>query len=291
MPLTRMSSEMCGSSVVIGGLLEWIAPPRVWVRAKVQLPAPPIGYVGIELGRREVGVAEHLLHRAQIGTALEQVRRERVAEQVRVDTLRVEARLPGQLAEDQEGARARQRAAARVQEQLRPVPCVEERPTAREVAAQSVGAGPAERDDALLAALADAADEPPLEVDAALLEPDRLADAEAGAVEQLDERGVAERARRRAGGGVDQALRLGGGERPRQRPRPARQLDRRRRVVRARAEQLLVAEERPNRGRAPGDRRRGEPLRALLGDVAFEVGGRRRPRRPPEEARELLEVA
>src|SRR5215210_4307642 len=128
MPLTRTSSEtVCGSSVVIGRLLEWFSPSRMWVRAEVQLSAASIGYVGVELGRREVRVAEHLLHRAEVGAALEQVRRERVAEQVRVDALRVETRLLGELAQDQEGAGARQRAAARVQEQLGPVPHVEER--------------------------------------------------------------------------------------------------------------------------------------------------------------------
>ena len=65
---------------------------RVRVRLEVQLPAAPIGYVRVELGRREVGVAEHLLDAAQVGAALEQMRREGVAEQVRVDALRLEAR-------------------------------------------------------------------------------------------------------------------------------------------------------------------------------------------------------
>ena len=85
---------------------------------------------------------------------------------------------------------------------------VEVRPAAREVAAERLGGVPADRDDALLAALADHADEPVVEVDARLVEPDRLGDAQAGAVEQLDERLVAQRARLRAGGGLDQALRL-----------------------------------------------------------------------------------
>ena len=89
-------------------------------------------------------------------------------------------------------------AAARVQEELRAVAAVEVRPAAREVAAQRLGGVAADRDDALLAALADHADEPVVEVDAGPVEPDRLRDPEAGAVEQLDERLVAERARLRA---------------------------------------------------------------------------------------------
>src|SRR4051812_33797733 len=187
MPLTRMSSETCGSSVVIGGLLEWIAPPRMWVRAEVQLPSASIGYVGIELGRREVGVAEHLLDAAEVGAPLEQVRRERVAQQVRVDALRVQARLSGETAQDQKGAGAAERAALRVQEQLRPAAAVEVGAPAGEIALHGLCGAAPDRDDALLAPLAEAANEPLVEVDAAALERDGLPDAEAGAVEEFDE--------------------------------------------------------------------------------------------------------
>src|SRR5690348_15300564 len=106
------------------------------MRSEVQLPTASIGYVRVELGRREIGVAEHLLDGAEVRAALEQVRRERVAQQVRVDARRVEAGLLGQLPQDQERAGAGERAALRVQEQLRPVARVEERPAAREVAPQ-----------------------------------------------------------------------------------------------------------------------------------------------------------
>ena len=41
-------------------------------------------------------------------------------------------------------------------------------------------------------------------------------------VTHIDERAVAERAGRRSGRGLDKALRLAGGERPRQSPRAAR---------------------------------------------------------------------
>src|SRR5829696_9771309 len=95
------------------------------VRSEVQLPTPPIGYVGVELCGGEVGVAEHLLDAAQVGATLEQVRGERMAEQMRVHPVRVEPGLLGETAEDQERPGARQRAAARVQEQLRAVAPVE----------------------------------------------------------------------------------------------------------------------------------------------------------------------
>ena len=48
---------------------------------------------------------EHLLHGAEVGAALEQVGRERVAEQVRVNALGLEPGLLGEAAEDEERAR------------------------------------------------------------------------------------------------------------------------------------------------------------------------------------------
>ena len=70
-------------------------------------------------------MAKHLLHRAEIGAALEEVRREGVTEEVRVDPTGLEPCALGQLAKDQECAGAGERAAARVEEQLRPVAPVE----------------------------------------------------------------------------------------------------------------------------------------------------------------------
>ena len=100
---------------------------------EIQLPTALVGYVGIELRRGEIGVPEHFLNRSQVCSSLEKVCGKRMAEQVRMDPARVEARFRGQPAEDQEGARARERAASCVQEQLRAVPRVEKRAAAREV--------------------------------------------------------------------------------------------------------------------------------------------------------------
>ena len=66
-------------------------------------------------------------------------------------------------------------------------------PAEREIAADGFGRRTPERDEALLAALAEDADDPLVEVDAALLEPDGLGDAQARAVQELDERPVAQR--------------------------------------------------------------------------------------------------
>ncbi len=162
-------------------------------------------------------------------------------------------------------------AALRVQEQLRPVPPVEVGPAAGQIPAHRVGGVAADRHDALLAALAGHPHEPVVEVDAALFEPDRLRDAQPGAVQQLDERLVAQVARLRSLRGVDQALRLAGRERLRERLRPARQLHGRGGVVVARAEQLLVAEEAARRRCSSRDRRRREPVRAHRRRVALEL--------------------
>lgn len=71
---------------------------------------------------------EHFLNGTEICSSLEQVGRKRVPEQVGVDPLGVEARFLGQLPEDQEGAGPGQGPAFGVQEELRAVPAVEERP-------------------------------------------------------------------------------------------------------------------------------------------------------------------
>src|SRR5581483_8933322 len=160
----------------------------------------------------EVGVAEHLLDAPEVGAALEQVRRERVPQQVRVDALGLEPRLLGDAAQDQERPGSRQRAALCVQEELRPVPAVEERPAAGEVAAERLRRGAADRDDSLLVPLADTPNEALVEVDARSLEADGLADAQTCAVQELDEGCVAQGAGARAGRGLDQPLGLAGRE-------------------------------------------------------------------------------
>ena len=46
-------------------------PLGVRVRLEVQLPTAPIGYVGVQLGRRQIGVPEHFLDAAEVGSALQ----------------------------------------------------------------------------------------------------------------------------------------------------------------------------------------------------------------------------
>src|SRR6266404_3771015 len=142
-----------------------------------------------------------------------------------MDTTWLEPGFFREAAQDEKGARARERPAARVEEELGAVALVEIRPPARQVAPQRLDGFASHRHDALLRALADAADDALLEIDARLVEADGLADAQACAVEELDERLVAERARRRSRRGVDQPLGLAGRKRARQGAPPPRQLD------------------------------------------------------------------
>src|SRR5215469_855642 len=97
---------------------------------------------------------------------------------MRVDALGLEAGLAGEAAEDEEDAGAGERTAVRVEEQLRPLAPFEERAAAREVAAEGLNGLAADRDDAFLVPLAEAADEPVLEVDRLAVERNRFADAE-----------------------------------------------------------------------------------------------------------------
>src|SRR3954462_14636759 len=113
--------------------------------------------------------------------------REGMAEQVGGDPLGVQAGFGGQPTQDEERAGAGERPALRVEEELRPVAPVEVWSPAGEVAADRVGGrgtgGPAP----LLVSLADAAHEAVVERDPAFLERDGFGDAQAGAVQELDE--------------------------------------------------------------------------------------------------------
>ena len=129
-----------------------------------------------------------------------------------MDALGLEPGLLGKSAQDEERARARERAAARVQEEIGPVAAVEMRPAQGEVAARGLGRRASQGHEAFLPALPEHADDAALDVDRALLEPDRLRDPQPCSVEELDERSIPQRARRRPSGGIDQTLGLGGGE-------------------------------------------------------------------------------
>ena len=144
------------------------------VSLEVRLAASAIRHVRVALGRPEIGVAEHLLHRAEIGAAFEEVGRERVAEQVWMNTAWLEPGAFRELAQDQERTGAREGTAAGVEEELRSVAPVEMRPAEREVAAHGFGGGPPERDEPFLSALPENAHDALLDRHAVLLQPHGL---------------------------------------------------------------------------------------------------------------------
>ena len=166
--------------------------------------------MGVDLSGAQVRVAEHLLHRAQVRSALEEVRGEGVAEEVGMHPCGIQTRLRGEAPEDEEGAGPGQRAALRVEEKLRAVPAIEERPAPGEVAAHGLYAFASERDDPLLVTLAEAANNAVVQVDPAAVEPHGLADPEPGSVEEFDEGAVAKRSWSRPVRRLDQALYLAG---------------------------------------------------------------------------------
>src|SRR5262245_11980389 len=238
----------------------------MWVCIEVGVTPARVRNMGIELRRAQVSVAEHLLHRAQIGASFEQVGGKGMAQQVRVDSGGIEAGLSGQSPEDEEGTRPGERAALRVQEELRSVPAVEVRAAAREVPAHRLDPFPSKGDDALLVALAETPDDPVLEVDAASVEAHGLAHAEPRSVEKLDERAVAKGARRRPVCGLNEPLDLTRGKRARQTGATPRKIELGGGVVLAPAEQEEMVVEGAGSCCAPGDRGRGLTASSEVGE-------------------------
>ena len=122
---------------------------------------PRLEHVRVDLRRRQVGVAEHHLNGAQVGAALEQVRRERMPQHVRAER-RAEAgargRTPSESSRSRRGSsgppRALTNSATRTPSRA---PCATSAGRAVAlVAPDPVGRLLADRDDALLVALADA---------------------------------------------------------------------------------------------------------------------------------------
>ena len=142
-------------------------------------------------------------------------------------------------------------------------------PRFAEVAGEPVLRLLAERHDAVLAALAVAdVDELLLEVDVAEVETDRLGAAQAGGVDELDERAVAERDRAVAFERGEQLLDLGGRGGVGQAPRAAGGEPSVRHALRAER----MAEEGAHGGELPRDRRRRELPRPPIAERRDVVG-------------------
>ena len=154
-------------------------------------------HVRVDLRGADPAVAEQLLDGAQVAAALDEMRRERVPEGVRARPSPA-----GPVASA--WRRTRSNTPWRVIRRPRVVQhqrvalrrAAEERPPARQVAADGVARAAAARHDALAAALAEAADEAGVAVDVPRTQADELGHAQAGAVQQLERGPVAEPERR-----------------------------------------------------------------------------------------------
>src|SRR5262245_51770425 len=146
--------------------------------------------VRVDLGRRDVGVAEHLLDRAEVRAAREQVRREGVAQHVGVDGPRHARARPPRAPDAQDAVAVEGLPRAREEEPVRALPR-EPRARGLEVDADGRGRGRAERHPPLLAPLADAARDAVLQAHVLDAPVARLLHARAGRVEALEERAVA----------------------------------------------------------------------------------------------------
>src|SRR5690349_10834911 len=90
-----------------------LADSCAWMKTVVDRTQTRFEDVRVDLRRREVGVAEHQLNGAQVGAALEQMRRERMPQHVRAQRAR-ELRLAAVALQDLPESDAAHGAAARV---------------------------------------------------------------------------------------------------------------------------------------------------------------------------------
>src|SRR3954454_614068 len=165
---------------------------RARVRLEVDVLQAVTRQVRVQLGRRHVGVAEHLLNRAQVAAAGQQVGGEGVAQGVRAHAVGQAGarRVP---ADDLVEALARQLPAAEVHEQVHLGAVLDQLwAPALEVDVHRAHGRLADRHDALLRTLAARAQDALVEVDVAQLEPDRLGGAQTRRVHQLQQRPVAQ---------------------------------------------------------------------------------------------------
>src|SRR5690349_6988864 len=160
--------------------------------AGVDLSDPLAGHVGVELGRTDTRMSEQFLNDPQVGAALEEMRRERVAERVGADPS-VQSRTARRGPDDGERLLPGQPAAPVAEEQRsapfdrRMAQLEEERPAVVEPLTEPVDRDVADRHEPLAVALADDPDEAAVEREVLEVQARRLADAEARGVEQLEQ--------------------------------------------------------------------------------------------------------
>src|SRR5437870_3741035 len=229
--------------------------------------------VRVDLGGRDVGVAEHGLDRAQVGAALEQMARERVPEDVGRDAL-AQARLGGGATHDRPERLPREAPPARVHEQAAAVADAGiQRADVPEVTAHPLRGFAADRHETLLSPLAHADHVARAQVDVIEGEAQTLGRAHAGRVEQLEHRAIPHAAWPIEIGRLDERRDDLAGERAWKRARPPRRLE----ILGGIAAQLALANEMlveaAERGDAPRDAGRAQPARSQPREIPDDVVG------------------
>src|SRR4051812_42187051 len=162
------------------------------MRAEVDVLEPLGAEVRVDLRRGDVRVAEHLLDRAQVAAAREEVRGEGVAQRVRAHPV-LEPDGARMALDDLVEALPREAGATAVDEQMPRVGGGGQlRAAALEVEAHGGDGLAPDRDEALLGALAAGAQHAGLQVEVTDLEVDRLARAQPTRVHELEQRAVAQ---------------------------------------------------------------------------------------------------
>ena len=150
-------------------------------------------HVRVNLSRAEARVPQYLLHRTQIGTAVEQVRRRRVPQRVRARWPRA-WQFGEQTGDEAVHGAGREATTAGAQQQRRRV-ASQCGSTALEIGPKRPLRGQPERHDALFRPLAQHTHDAPLVIDVVDVEPHELAHTQGARVEQLDRHAVTQSAR------------------------------------------------------------------------------------------------
>ena len=247
------------------------APPRPGVGGEVGLAQVLDRHVGVDLRRGHVGVAEHLLHAAQVGAGREQVGGERVTEAVRTHVA-VERRALDVAPHEVVQPLPREGGAARVHEELvAAAPPQERAAAAANVAAHGGRRVAADGHHPLLVALADTTQEAGLEIDVGEAQGHELGGAQAAAVQELYESQVTLAQIARPGGARDERLDLVDREHLGERLRTLRRLDAGRGVARDPSLAHEEATEAAHRGQSPRDAAR-RPVAARSVEVGAYIG-------------------
>ena len=237
---------------------------------------------------------QHRLHRAQIGAALEEVTREGVTERVGRHG-GADPGPPRGLLEDAPQGLAGQRPAEAVHEER---PCLgalhQDRARGLEVQAHPAKRLRPHRHQALAAPLAGRHDVAGGQIDVLDAEAERLGRAEAGGIQQLEQRAVAKPVRPADVGRLDQRDHVLHGQRARQAPGGPGSVQVLRRVARDHAGLEEVTIESAHRREMSGDAAAAEASPPQPAHVPCHLGGSRLPEAAPlpaEEVAKTLQVA